>query len=395
MLDKTGTRQLCYVTKIDWVKPIEGADSIELIGIGGWTCIAKIGEFQPGSKAVYFEIDSKLPETEWSEFLAPKHYKVKTMKLGKFGVVSQGLALPFSAFGWDENKYEVGTFLTKELKVRYSVEEDNKRKANSNPDAKINAALARHPKIAKKYGKLIKKNKFLRFVFVFIFGKKNDARKWPAEVRKTDEERIENRIWTLEDSDKKWIATEKIDGSSSTYHLRRAHGLSKPEFFICSRNVVFDKPDRNNYYSDKIEGNMWIQMAEKYDIQNVLQQLLNTHPTANWVTLQGETFGKNVQKREYGLKGQDFRAFNLIFSDKGRLNTLDMKAELEAFNIPCVPVVDKSYTLPKTIDELREFVHSQKSEIDGGMREGIVFRSMDGTDSFKCVDPAYLLKYHG
>ena len=52
-------------------------------------------------------------------------------------------------------------------------------------------------------------------------------------------------------------------------------------------------------------------------------------------------------------------------------------------------------TLPKTIDELREFVHSEKSEIDGGMREGIVFRSMDGTDSFKCVDPSYLLRYHG
>lgn len=395
MLNSKGERELVYVTKIDWVKPIEGADSIELIGIGGWTCIAKIGEFQPGSKAVYFEIDSKLPETEWSEFLAPKHYKVKTMKLGKFGVVSQGLALPFSAFGWDEDKYEVGTFLTKELKVRYSVEEDNKRKANSNPDAKINAALARHPKIAKKYGRIIKKNKFLRFMFILLFGKKNDVRKWPAEVRKTDEERIENRIWTLEDSDKKWIATEKVDGSSSTFHLRRAHGFSKPEFFICSRNVVFDKPDRQNYYSDKIEGNMWIQMAEKYDIQNVLQQLLDTHPTANWVTLQGETFGKNVQKREYGLKGQDFRAFNLIFSDKGRLNTLDMKAELEAFKIPCVPVVSEGMTLPKTIDELREFVHSQKSEIDGGMREGIVFRSMDGTDSFKCVDPAYLLKYHG
>ena len=54
-------RALAYTTYIDWVKPIEGADSIELGGIGGWTCIAKIGEFKAGDLCVYFEIDSKVP----------------------------------------------------------------------------------------------------------------------------------------------------------------------------------------------------------------------------------------------------------------------------------------------------------------------------------------------
>ena len=46
-------------------------------------------------------------------------------------------------------------------------------------------------------------------------------------------------------------------------------------------------------------------------------------------------------------------------------------------------------------DELREFVNSKKSVIDNEMREGIVFRSLDGVRSFKCVSPEYLLKYHG
>lgn len=416
MLNKNGERELAYVVKVGWVRPIEGADNIELIGINGWTCIAKIGEFNEGDLAVYFEIDSKLPEADWSEFMASKGYKVKTMKLNKFKVISQGLALPASAFGavcyqdgdgtmyihFDKNSalhenidLGEGEFLTKKLGVTYAVEEDNTRKANVNPDAKINSALAHHPKIAKKWGKTIKKNKFLRWLFLFLFGKKKDNRHWPVEVKKTDEERIENRPWTLEDSSKIWIATEKVDGSSSTFHLRRGKGFKKAEYFVCSRNVVFDTPEKekNNYYKDTI-GNIWVEMSEKYNMQKVLQRLLDERPTADWVTIQAETFGAGVQKRDYGMKDHDLRAFNLIYSDCGRVSTLKMKEILDKVGVPSVPIISEGMTLPKTIEELRTFVHSAPSAIDGKIKEGIVFRSEDGGDSFKCVDPEFLLKYH-
>ena len=149
MLNKDGQRELAYVAKITKIEPIEKADNIELVEInGGWYCIAKKGEFQEQDLCVYFEIDSKLPETDWSEFLAPKHYKVKTMRLSKFGVISQGLALPFDAFGWEKDKYEEGKFLTKELNVTYSVEEDNKRKAPSVD--KYKRMASRHPKVFSK-----------------------------------------------------------------------------------------------------------------------------------------------------------------------------------------------------------------------------------------------------
>ena len=412
MLNKEGQRELCFVGRITAVNPIQGADSIELVTInGGWTCIAKIGEFKEQDLCIYFEIDSKLPEgKEWSEFLAPRHYKVKTMKLGKFGVVSQGLALPASAFGWKllkgnfpfedvintgKDMIKEGDFLTERLGVVYSVVEDNSRKASKNPDAKINAALARHPKIAKKYGKFIKKYKFTRWFFVFLFGKKRDVRDWPQEVQKTDEERIENRAWTLNDREKIWIATEKVDGASSTFHLRRGKGMKKPEYFVCSRNVVFNTPEKEdkNFYKDTI-GNIWIEMDQKYDMQNKLQQLLDERPSAEWVTLQGETFGQGVQKRDYGMKDHDLRAFNLIYSDCGRVGTLEMKEILDKVGIPSVPIISEGMTLPGTIEELREFVHSAPSAIDGKMKEGIVFRTQDGTESFKCVDPEFLLKYH-
>ena len=75
-------RALVHIEKIEWVKPIEGADNIELIGVLGWVCVAKKEEFKQGDLAVYIEIDSKCPESdERFAFLAAKHYKVKTMKL--------------------------------------------------------------------------------------------------------------------------------------------------------------------------------------------------------------------------------------------------------------------------------------------------------------------------
>ena len=416
MLDSTGTRQLCYVVTVDEIRSIPGRDRVECAVVGGWTCMVPKGAFQKGDPGVYFEIDSQVPlDNPVFSFCAKYKGAIKTQKFktpeGQFW--SQGLLMAATDFGWfvaytDEynyiydkegNSYIPGTdsaFLTKKLGVTYYEAEDNKRKAKTNPDAKINSALARHPKIAKKFGKAIKKNKFLRFWFLFLFGKKKDNRHWPSEVRKTDEERIENRPWTLEDSEKLWIATEKVDGSSSTFHLRRGKGFKKAEYFVCSRNVVFDTPEKekNNYYKDTI-GNIWVEMSEKYNMQEVLQKLLDERPSANWVTVQAETFGAGVQKRDYGMKDHDLRAFNLIYSDCGRVPTLEMKKILDKVGIPSVPIISEGMTLPGSIEELRAFVHSAPSAIDGGMKEGIVFRSEDGIDSFKCVDPEFLVKFHG
>lgn len=404
MLNEKGVRELAYVVRIGWVKPIEGADNIELVGINGWTCIAKKGEFKQNDLAVYFEIDSKLPETEWSEFLAPKHYKVKTMKLGKFGVISQGLALPASAFGWEflqgnlpnddclynkakkEYFYE-NDFLTERLEVKYSTEEDNTRKAASSVDVYKKMAQ-RHPKVFKK--------KFVRWLYKYtwgkkllylFFGKKKDTVAWPAWVVKTDEERIQNMPYILEDK-APWIATEKIDGTSTTFTMKRGK-FGKFEFYICSRNVMFDKPDKKCFY----ETNVYTEMAEKYNVEEVLKDILKKHPEYQWVTLQGETYGQGIQKREYGLKEHKFVGFNFITSTDGRWNSKKAMSYFAEYGIDWVPIVSESFILPDTVEELLT-IATGKSQIDGGMREGLVFRYLDGTKSFKAVSNEFLLKYH-
>ena len=112
-------RALAHVEKIEWIRPIEGADNIELIGVLGWVCVAKKGEFNVGDMAVYIEIDSKCPEAdEKFAFLANKKFNVKTMKLGKFKVISQGLALPLSLFPELQDK-KIGDDVTEALKITY------------------------------------------------------------------------------------------------------------------------------------------------------------------------------------------------------------------------------------------------------------------------------------
>ena len=390
---KTKQRELAYVVKIDNIIPIDGADRVEQAVVGGWHIMVRKGQFNVGDKAVYFEIDSKVPQREPYMFLADKHFKIKTQKYFKGTVISQGLLMAFKDFNWAEDKYEVGTFLTKELGVTYAVEEDNKRKSN----------ITKYDKMYQRHLDLFKKHKILRKIFktnigkkiLFIFlGKKRDTRNWPAWVVKTDEERVQNMSFLFPgDPNKKWVVTEKIDGTSTTFTMKGRK--KKEEFYICSRNVNFDKPEKteNFFY----ETNVYIEMAEKYNMENVLRNILENHPEFEFVTIQGETYGANIQKRDYGLTGHDFMAFNLIFGYKDgrieRLNPIDMTSILvNTYNIPCVPVLD-TIILPETMDEMIAYANG-KSLVDGGMREGVVLRTLDGVESFKSVSNDFLIKYH-
>lgn len=386
-------RALAYTTYIDWIKPIEGANSIELVGIGGWTCIAKIGEFKAGDLCVYFEIDSKVPaDKEWSAFLEKKGFKIKTMKLSKFGVISQGLALPLSAFDV-KIPNEPLQDCTELLGVTYIEAADNERKS-SGPD-KYKRMAQRRPNIFKKrWARWMMKREWGRRLMFFFFGKKKDKKGgWPAWVTKTDEERVQNCSWLFDGRDTgTWIMTEKIDGSSTTFTMRGK------EFLVCSRNVVFDKPDKKCFY----ETNIYTEMAEKYNMEETMTKWMKWMKDCGheleFLTIQGETYGAGVQKRDYGLKDHDLAIFNVIYGYKNgereRLNPIQMRTVCKSFDLPTVPVLGE-IQLPATCEEVLALAAEYPSKIDGGMREGIVFRSEDGVNSFKAVSNEFLLKYHG
>lgn len=382
-------RALAHIEEIAWIKPIDGADNIELIGVLGWVLIAKIDEFKVGDKAVFVEIDSKCPaDDERFAFLEKKHYKVKTMKLGKFKCFSQGLALPLTLFP-ELSDRKLGDDVTKELRITYSSEEDRKRKSNKvDPNAKYKAMATRHKEFFSKpiIRKIMRYDIGRKLLFLFFGKKKDNPKQFPSWIVKTDENRIENCPFYLE-SNEEWVQTEKIDGTSCTYAVdRMKRGKNKFEFVVCSRNVRQADRDQECYH----DSNIYWELADKYNIEKVLidYAIANNYDR---VVLQGEGTG-SVQGNPYKLKDNRLFVFNLVIEGV-RKGTREMAKFCEENNLEHVPIINEHYKTPDTMEEIKLQADGFSIINPKVKREGFVYRSLDGQQSFKNVSREYLLKH--
>lgn len=404
MLNSKSERELAYVVTVDEINELPGYDRVESARIGGWRCIVPKGQFHVGDPGIYFEIDSKVPSDNPAfAFLEKRNYKIKTQKMCK--AISQGLLMHASDFGWEttenggiydgkETHYanDESRFLTQKLGVTYAEVEDNQRKAPSAD--KYKKMAQRHPNIfKKKWARWLMKRQWGRKLMFIFFGKKKDkATGFPTHfpfVHKSDEERVENMLWILEDKEP-WVKTQKIDGTSSTYILERK-GKHKFEEYVCSRNVRQLTPSQKNYHTD-IEGNVYWMMADKYKIFDFLKSYLIEN-NLDYVCLQGETAGPSLQGNPHKFKEIRFFGYNFIRSDTGRINSIEAAKICNMAGIPWVPIADEAYILPDDMETL-------KLDADGpclvgeGPREGWVYRSLDGQRSFKNVSREYLLRFH-
>ena len=403
MLNTKGQRELAYAVKVTNITPIDGADRVELAHVNGWQVMVKKGEYKIGDLAVYFEIDSKLPETEPFKFMAKYKYRVKTQKFIKGSVLSQGLIMTPAELGLKDVKE--GDFLTDKLGVTYYEAEDNIRKADNKKLAELKA-----DKFMEKWAK---EHKFLsKFAFIrewrrkkFLkkyFAKQKKTGDWPFWVTKTDEERVQNLPALFIDNHKRYFVTEKIDGTSTTFTMAQAP-KKKRHAIVCSRNVVFNTPEKEkqNYYKDT-DGNVYVEMFEKYDINKVLNHILDEHPDYEFITIQGETYGGTIQKRKY-CEDHRFAVFNYIYKKKDeapvRLNPGQMYDRIKTINLDLgtnletVPILRQMTLEGYDCDMLLKYAEGV-SEIDKLPREGLVFRDMEGKESFKAVSNSFLEKYH-
>lgn len=381
-------RALAYVVTIDEIKPIDGYDRVEYARTNGWwVIIGKADNLQVGDKCVYFEVDSKVNAAdERFAFLEKRNYKIKTQRMCK--VISQGLLMPLNVFP-ELGDADINTDVTDKLKVTYAVEEDNARKSNGDPNAKYKSMAARHQKIfKKKWARWMMRRSWGRKVMFFFFGKKKDnPRGFPTFISKTDEERVENQPWRIGDG-KSYLATEKLDGTSCTYALERK-GRNKFEFYVCSRNVR-QRDEKQECYHDH---NIYWDLAFKYNIEQHLKDFLNEFPQLKWVCIQGEGVG-SVQGNPLKLKEDDLYVFNFKDSESGRYNSVAGKAIIETMGMKWVPILGK-VQMPNTMEELKTLATGKSQVNPDVMREGLVYRSLDGKDSFKNVSREYLLKHNG
>lgn len=382
-----GKRALAYIVQIDEKKPIEGYDRVEYARTNGWwVIINKKDELKVGDKCVYFEVDSKVnKEDERFSFLEKRDYKIKTIKMCK--VYSQGLLMPLSEFP-EFGNLEINTDVTEQLNVTYSVAEDNIRKSTA-AERKYQSLRSRKPNLFKRPCiKWLMKREWGRKTVYFFFGRKKDKPlEFPNFIKKTDEERVENQPWRAGDG-KSYIVTEKLDGTSCTYVLKRKKKKGQYEFYVCSRNVR-QKDEKQECYHDH---NIYWDLAFKYNIGQRLAEYLFYHPDCEWVCIQGEGVG-SVQGNPLKLKEDELYVFNLIDSVRGRYSSLIGRNIIEDWGMKWVPILETDYILPNTLEEIKKAADGKSAVNPTVMREGLVYRSIDGQDSFKNVSREYLLKH--
>lgn len=358
-------RALAHIEKIDWIKPIEGKDRIALAGVLGWTVIIQKSDYEIGQKCVFCEIDSVFPEKPEFEFLRSKKFRIKTMKMS--GVLSQGICFPLSIL--PEGNYEIGDDVTDIIGITQYEPTMDKEEVNDTENEKT----------VKKYP-----NFFMRWAwFRKLVLSKKQSKGFPSFISKTDETRIQNAPFYLE-TDCNYVATEKVDGQSGSFTLQRVKGKhfwnkDTYDFAVCSRNLRKWKKDTSSFWS----------VAEKYNIEQILHQLIGDN---EWVAIQGECVASNVQGNKYKVTEPDLYVFNLIYPS-GRVGSVEAKKIVGEYGLKFVPIIDESVNLKgMSVADVLKYA-TGKSQLYDTLREGIVFRSLDGKQSFKAVSPEFLIKH--
>lgn len=358
-------RKLATIRVIQSINPIAGKDRVEMATVDGWTCmVSKADGFTVGTKCIFCEPDSVFPATEQWEFLKKYNYRIKTQKFkdgNKQTIYSQGLVLPLSILPKVVN-LEIGDDVTKELGIT---------QWEDTMDREVTKDV-----ISKKYPKWLMRFKWFRKLVT----KKKTFKGFPSFISKTDEERVQN-CYPLSQSEDMWVATEKVDGQSGTFLIMKNKSLfgNKYEYHVYSRN--YENNDPNSSYN---------RVFEKYKLKEVLKKLIEIYD-CDWVAIQGECIGPGIQKNKYKVKECDLFAFNLI-TPNGRYSTDDMVKELVPLGIKCVPVLTHLSLIGKSCDEILNMANGKSELNKDSLREGIVFRSLDGKKSFKAVSPEFLAK---
>ena len=393
MLDN-GQRALAHIEEIASLSPIEGADRIEVAQVLGWKVVVKKGEFQVGDKVVYIEIDSKVPASNpYFAFLQDRKYKVKTIKLR--GQISQGLIVPIDVLPY--GVYKIGDNVTEILGITKIEDRFRPRNERTSEEMRLRQS---HPKLvrAKWFKKLMKYKCFRKFAFKYLISKrKSKFKDFPTGyegVSKTDESRIENEPWILQDKSP-FIVTTKIDGTSCTVLVD--HTKRKEEVYVCSRNVRQAR-DSVNYHDNTGDDNVYWQAVDKYKLLDFLREAMFDYDV-DWACIQGEIAGVSeggaeIQGDPHKFGELRFFGFNLILPEYGRIESVEAAQYARACGVPWVPIVSTDYILPDTMEEFKEAaVGLCEAAGARGQREGYVYRKVgEPTFSFKNINNKYLLK---
>lgn len=374
-------RKLASVQIIKEINKIEGADNIVVATILGWECVVKKGDFEVGDFCVFVEIDSVLPDRPEFEFMRPRKFKVKTIRLR--GQISQGIAFPLTILHMANPNLDVLPLavedqdLTEILGITKWDPEQESIIIEKEPVFNDKNHIIR---LYKKHKYLITKR--IKNILGISITKTRDD--FPSYVPKTDETRVQTMHRGL-DMHKGKLAyiSEKLEGSSTTYVVIRSKGnfvkrlFTKipMKFIVCSRNKIV-----NNQIDDR-----W-KIAKKYNLENKLSFYgIN-------MAIQGELIGPKIQGNLYELEEKDFRMYLAYNIDEKRYFSFDELLELSIdLRITLVPMLDINHIIHTDVKQYVELSKGSSKLNQKKKREGIVIRLKDDRFSFKSINPEYLL----
>ena len=426
-------KPLAYIVKIKDIREIPGADRIELATVMDYTVVVKKGEYKPGDLGLYIEVDSLLPDGltdelrakytdikegremadatkeeietalktiqesskyPYFEFLRDRKFKIKSMKLGKFGVISQGILFKPSELGITDAK--VGKDYTLQFGITEIVQDEEE------------AGLT-----GKKDNWFVRK--LMRYSWYRNWRKRhNVSETWdPTNPGKSDEENVQ-KVYTemfKRYKDKKWVKTEKLEGQNITVFSEKVEPSLFDRIFhrnaeskrigVCSRTRELNKNGNGKAFWDTV---LRLKLDEK--IKKI---------PGEWFC-RGEHVGPGIQNNIYKLPRTDIVFFDfyrkVYFEDTinrkvsfkwEKLNFEDSVRFAEQWGLKFVPVLDDNYELPEgCVNDKGVFVSGADvmlQESDGNTvfgnnlnhkREGFVLRLRDDYNvSFKVKNPNY------
>jgi len=360
---------VCFVARINEIKPIEGADNIEQGVIGGWNCIIKKGDYKVDDLVVVATTDAVIPQ-ELSDAMNVTNYlrkgqRVRTVKLR--GVYSECLIIPLryarEAAKHANTKWDEGEDMMDVLKIfKYE------------PPA-VEVQLAS--------GRKIRYSQNPNFGIYYKFPNIKNVK---GMFNEFDEVEV----------------TRKIHGTNARYGIVKKNKLSiwdkvkrffgdkwvDYEYVYGSHNVEKGSDSQGFYDSD-----VWKTIAEKYHIReqlwNLFKSLQDVYEIGSGIVIYGEIYGPGIQKNyDYGLKEIEYAGFDMtINGEYTPCSTSFMYHDM--LGLKYVPVL----AADTWSQELQERYMFDKIEGTKVPHEGVVIKSMDGDRRkvAKIINPEYLI----
>ena len=352
----------CFVAKIREIKPIEGADNIELAVIEGWNSIIQKGKYEEGELVVVATVDAVIPQ-DLSDAINVTNYlrkgqRVRTVKLR--GVYSECLIIPV---------VETGLYEGRDMM-------DDLRIFKYEPPA-VQVQLAS--------GKKIRYHQNPNFTVYYKFPN------------------IKN-VNGMFDEDYHVQITRKLHGTNARYGIvkksklsfwdkvKKFFGLADEwvdyEYVYGSHNVEKGSDSQGFYSTD-----VWKTVAEENNYKDILWDIAKSwgkEMVGSGLVMYGEIYGAGIQKGyDYGLKDIKFTAFDFMLDGMYK-QTEWVKQICNVYSIPHVPVLYDGLWSKEIQDRytFNNFIEGTKVP-----HEGIVVKCVTGERNkiAKVINPDYLI----